>query len=98
MKQGATITAHGYPKRDGTKEMRAEWMRSTASATSCAEPGWMPLADAARIGLRHFCAQLRLPLPAANVLHVVGVISFFGLVATMDLALLGAMGRTPANR
>ena len=36
--------------------------------------------------------------PAANVLHVVGVISFFGLVATMDLALLGAMGRTPAKQ
>ena len=30
--------------------------------------------------------------PAANVLHVLGVISFFGLVATMDLALLGAGG------
>ena len=36
--------------------------------------------------------------PAANVLHVVGVISFFGLVATMDLALLGAVGRTPAKQ
>ena len=35
--------------------------------------------------------------PAANVLHVLGVISFFGLVATMDLALLGA-GQTPARQ
>jgi len=26
VKQGATITAHGYPKRDGTQEMRAEWI------------------------------------------------------------------------
>jgi hypothetical protein len=26
VKQGASITAHGYPKRDGTKEMRAEWI------------------------------------------------------------------------
>ena len=26
VKQGAAITAHGYPKRDGTKEMRAEWI------------------------------------------------------------------------
>jgi hypothetical protein len=26
VKQGAKITAHGYPKRDGTKEMRAEWI------------------------------------------------------------------------
>jgi hypothetical protein len=36
--------------------------------------------------------------PAANVLHVVGVISFFGLVATMDLALLGTVGQTPAKQ
>jgi hypothetical protein len=36
--------------------------------------------------------------PAANVLHVLGVMSFFGLVATMDLALLGAVGRTPAKQ
>ena len=36
--------------------------------------------------------------PAANVLHVVGVISFFGLVATMDLALLGAGGGAPAKQ
>jgi len=36
--------------------------------------------------------------PAANVLHVLGVISFFGLVATMDLTLLGAVGRTPAKQ
>ena len=35
--------------------------------------------------------------PAANVLHVLGVMSFFGLVATMDLALLGA-GQTPARQ
>jgi hypothetical protein len=35
--------------------------------------------------------------PAANVLHVLSVISFFGLVATMDLALLGA-GQTPAKQ
>jgi hypothetical protein len=24
--QGATITAYGYPRRDGTKEIRAEWI------------------------------------------------------------------------
>jgi hypothetical protein len=24
--QGVTITAHGYPRRDGTKEIRAEWI------------------------------------------------------------------------
>ena len=34
--------------------------------------------------------------PAANVLHVLSVISFFGLVATMDLALLG-VGERPAK-
>lgn len=26
VKQGAGITVYGYPKRDGTKEMRAEWL------------------------------------------------------------------------
>ena len=26
VKQGAAITVHGYPKRDGMKEMRAEWI------------------------------------------------------------------------
>lgn len=35
--------------------------------------------------------------PIANVLHVLGVMAFFGLVATMDLALLG-VGGNPANR
>jgi hypothetical protein len=35
--------------------------------------------------------------PAANILHVLSVISFFGLVATMDLALLSA-GQTPARQ
>ena len=35
--------------------------------------------------------------PAANVLHVLSVISFFGIVATMDLALLG-VGQTPAKQ
>lgn len=26
VKQGVEITAHGYPKKDGTKEIRAEWI------------------------------------------------------------------------
>jgi hypothetical protein len=26
VKLGAPVTAYGYPKRDGTKEMRAEWI------------------------------------------------------------------------
>ena len=26
VKQGAAITVHGYPKRDGSNEMRAEWI------------------------------------------------------------------------
>jgi hypothetical protein len=26
VKQGAATTAYGYPKRDGTKEIRAEWI------------------------------------------------------------------------
>lgn len=36
--------------------------------------------------------------PAANVLHVLGVMSFFGLVVTMDLALLGVAGDRPAQQ
>ncbi len=35
--------------------------------------------------------------PVANVTHVVAVVAFFGLVATMDLRLLGAFGGMPAN-
>jgi hypothetical protein len=35
--------------------------------------------------------------PTANILHVLSVISFFGLVATMDLALLG-VGQAPAKQ
>jgi hypothetical protein len=35
--------------------------------------------------------------PAANILHVLGVMSFFGLVAAMDLALLG-VGARPARQ
>lgn len=26
VKQGVEITAHGYPKKDGTREIRAEWI------------------------------------------------------------------------
>jgi hypothetical protein len=35
--------------------------------------------------------------PFANIVHVVAVIGFFGLVATMDLRLLGVIGGTPAQ-
>jgi hypothetical protein len=35
--------------------------------------------------------------PFANITHVVGVIAFFGLVATMDLRLLGVFGGVPAK-
>ena len=35
--------------------------------------------------------------PIANVTHVVGVVAFFGLVATMDLRLLGTFGGVPAT-
>jgi hypothetical protein len=35
--------------------------------------------------------------PIANVTHVVAVIAFFGLVAAMDLRLLGVTGGTPAR-
>ena len=35
--------------------------------------------------------------PIANITHVVAVISFFGLVATMDLRLLRVLAGTPAR-
>ncbi|NJM29063.1 MAG: hypothetical protein HC855_02040 [Rhizobiales bacterium] len=35
--------------------------------------------------------------PAANVIHVLAVLSFFGLVATMDLRLLRVIDGTPAR-
>jgi hypothetical protein len=35
--------------------------------------------------------------PAANIIHVLAVLSFFGLVATMDLRLLYVFGGTPAS-
>lgn len=35
--------------------------------------------------------------PFANITHVVAVIGFFGLVAVMDLRLLGVVGGTPAK-
>jgi hypothetical protein len=36
--------------------------------------------------------------PAANILHVLGVMGFFALVAAMDLALLGVLGPAPPKR
>ncbi len=36
--------------------------------------------------------------PAANILHVLGVMGFFALVAAMDLALLGALGPAPPRK
>jgi hypothetical protein len=35
--------------------------------------------------------------PAANIAHVVAVVAFFGVVATMDLRLLRVFGGTPAR-
>jgi hypothetical protein len=26
LRAGTTVTAYGYPKRDGTREIRAEWI------------------------------------------------------------------------
>ncbi len=48
-------------------------------------------------GYGHFVRNSVFFYPAANVLHVLGVLSFFGLVAAMDLALLG-VGQTPARQ
>jgi hypothetical protein len=51
---------------------------------------WMALQES---GYGSFVRNSVFFYPAANVLHVLSVISFFGLVATMDLALLGVGGR-----
>lgn len=42
--------------------------------------------------------QSALLYPAANILHVLGVMGFFALVAAMDLALLGVLGRAPPKQ
>ena len=55
---------------------------------------WLALQES---GFGGFARNSVVLYPAANVLHVLGVISFFGLVATMDLAVLGLGGR-PARR
>ena len=55
---------------------------------------WLTLQES---GFGAFVRNSVILYPAANVLHVLGVMSFFGLVATMDLALLGA-GQTPARQ
>ena len=43
-------------------------------------------------GLAGHIRQSEFIYPAANVLHVVGVIAFYGLVAAMDLTLLARSG------
>ena len=55
---------------------------------------WLSLQES---GFGSFVRNSVILYPAANVLHVVGVMAFFGLVATMDLALLGVGGR-PARQ
>lgn len=58
------------------------------------EAFWLTLQDS---GFGGFIRDSVFFYPAANILHVLGVMSFFGLVATMDLALLGA-GQRPARQ
>jgi hypothetical protein len=55
---------------------------------------WLALQES---GYGGFVRNSVILYPAANVLHVLGVMSFFGLVATMDLALLG-VGERPAKQ
>ena len=55
---------------------------------------WLTLQE---LGYGSFVRNSVFFYPAANILHVVSVISFFGLVATMDLALLG-VGERPAKQ
>ncbi|MCA3572295.1 MAG: hypothetical protein IOC86_00140 [Aestuariivirga sp.] len=49
---------------------------------------WLALQESWLGGLVRRSALL---YPAANILHVLGVMGFFALVAVMDLALLGAL-------
>ena len=49
---------------------------------------WLALQESAFGGLVRRSALL---YPAANILHVLGIMGFFALVAVMDLALLGAL-------
>jgi hypothetical protein len=58
------------------------------------EAFWLTLQESAYGG---FIRNSVFFYPTANILHVLSVISFFGLVATMDLALLGP-GQTPARQ
>ena len=58
------------------------------------ETFWLTLQDS---GYGLFIRDSVFFYPAANVLHVLGVMGFFGLVAAMVLALLGA-GTRPARQ
>ncbi len=55
---------------------------------------WLTLQES---GYGSFVRNSVVLYPSANVLHVLGVMSFFGLVATMDLTLLG-LGERPAKQ
>lgn len=56
---------------------------------------WLALQES---GFGDLVRQSPLLYPAANILHVLGVMGFFALVAAMDLALVGALGATPARQ
>jgi hypothetical protein len=56
---------------------------------------WLALEQSAFGGLVRNSTYL---YPAANIIHVVAVLGFFGLVATMDLRLLRAFGGLQADR
>jgi hypothetical protein len=58
------------------------------------EAFWLTLQES---GYGLFIRNSEFFYPTANILHVLSVISFFGLVATMDLALLG-VGERPAKQ
>jgi hypothetical protein len=45
----------------------------------------------------HFVRNSVWLYPAANILHVLGVMGFFALVAAMDLSILRLLGPTPAK-
>jgi hypothetical protein len=56
---------------------------------------WLALQES---GFGDVVRQSILLYPAANILHVTGVMGFFALVVVMDLGLLGALAPAPAAR
>lgn len=87
---GKAIKAHGYPKRDGAHEIRAEWIEVDGKRRAA-----LTRVDALFLALQEspFAGTMRGSLflyPLANVLHVLGALGFFAAAAAMDVNVLRA--------